>query len=178
MMKVVVDTNVLLVANEQHDGVGPDCVAICVRRLLALKAEGVVVVDDGFRILGEYLGKTRPNASKGAGDKFLKWLLQNTGNPSRVQTVSVTERETDHFDQFPDHGLQREFDPPDRKFVAVANGHPDKPPIWQAADCKWLHWYAALAVTGISVDFLCPEDVCKFYEAKFPGTPLPALPGG
>jgi len=178
MMKVVVDTNVLLVANDQHGDVSPDCVETCVRRLLALQAEGVVVVDDGFRILGEYQRKARVSPAKGVGDLFLKWLLRNAGNPRHVQSVSISEHAADHFDEFPDHDLQLEFDPPDRKFVAVANSHPDKPPIWQAADCKWLNWSAALAVTGISVDFLCTEDVCRFYEAKFPGSPVPALPGG
>ena len=32
-MRAVIDTNVLLVANEQHADVSPDCVATCVRRL-------------------------------------------------------------------------------------------------------------------------------------------------
>jgi len=37
-VKAVVDTNVLLVANGQHDDVSPECVIACVERLLALQA--------------------------------------------------------------------------------------------------------------------------------------------
>lgn len=52
-MRAVVDTNVLLVANGQHAEVSPDCVIACVKRLQTLEKKGVVVIDDGFRILGE-----------------------------------------------------------------------------------------------------------------------------
>lgn len=175
-MRAVVDTNVLLIANGQHADVSPECVQTCVRQLQALKADGLVIVDDGFRILSEYLNKTRISPPKGAGDVFLKWLMQNSGNPQHVQTVSITETSADHFDEFPDGALQPSFDAPDRKFAAVANAHPDKPPIWQAADCKWLNWWTALAAAGVTVEFLCPADACRFYEKKFPNQPVPALP--
>ena len=39
-MRAVIDTNVLLVANEQHADVSPDCVAACVRRLVEMQAHG------------------------------------------------------------------------------------------------------------------------------------------
>lgn len=175
-MTVVVDTNVLLVANGRHADVSPDCVETCVQRLLDLQAGGTVVVDDGFRILGEYHHKTQLNPPKGVGDVFLKWLLRNVGNPQRVHTVAITEPAADRFDEFPDATLQDDFDPPDRKFAAVANAHPDKPPILQAADCKWLDWWAALAAQGVAVEFLCPTDACRFYANKFPTRPTPALP--
>ncbi|MGH8498629.1 MAG: hypothetical protein ACRERV_07480, partial [Methylococcales bacterium] len=68
------------------------------------------------------------------------------------------------------------FDPPDRKFAAVANAHPDKPPVWQATDCKWLDWWSRLKKVGVTIEFLCPEDVYQFYRAKFPGKTLPPLP--
>ena len=57
-MRAVIDTNVLLVANGQHVDVSPDCVIACVQRLLAMEKAGVTVIDDGFRILGEYQHKT------------------------------------------------------------------------------------------------------------------------
>ncbi len=77
MMKAVIDTNVLLVANRQHEEVSPGCVIECVRRLQAMEKTGVTVIDDGFRILGEYQHKTRLNPPKGVGDVFLKWLLRD-----------------------------------------------------------------------------------------------------
>lgn len=175
-MKAVIDTNVLLVANRQHDDVSPECVQECVKRLLSMQKGGITVVDAGFRILREYQNKTHPNQPKGVGDVYLKWLLQNSGNPRYIEQVSVTESEADTFVEFPCSELQPAFDAPDRKFVAVANAHPDKPPIWQAADCKWLDWWKELARQGVRVDFLCPEDACRFYRGKFPNKPEPELP--
>ena len=176
MMRAVIDTNVLLVANGQHSEVSMECVTECVRRLQAMEKTGVTVIDDGFRILGEYQNKTSLNPPKGVGDVFLKWLLRNAGNPARVELVSLTESEQDRFTEFPDPALEPSFDAPDRKFVAVAHAHPDKPPIWQAADCKWLDWWPSLQAKGVRVEFLCPEDACGFYRNKFPGKPLAALP--
>lgn len=175
-MRAVIDTNVLLVANEQHTDVSTECVTECVRRLQAMEKTGVTVIDDGFRILGEYQNKTSLNPPKGVGDVFLKWLLRQAGNPTRVEQISLTELAENEFAEFPDTTLQPAFDAPDRKFAAVAHAHPDKPSVWQAADCKWLDWWPALQAKGVRVEFLCPEDACGFYRNKFPGKPLPALP--
>jgi len=175
-MRAVIDTNVLLVANEQHADVSAECVIECIQRLQDMQKSGITVIDDGFRILGEYKHKTSLNPPKGVGDVFLKWLLRQAGNPARVEQISLTEPSENEFAEFPDTILQSAFDAPDRKFAAVANAHHDKPPVWQAADCKWLDWWSALQVKGVRVEFLCPDDVCKFYNKKFPGKPQPALP--
>ena len=177
MMRAVIDTNVLLVANEQHADVSPDCVTECVQRLQAMEKSGVTVIDDGYRILGEYQHKTSLYPPKGVGDVFLKNLLRNMANPARVEQVSLTELAENEFAEFPDADLQQVFDPPDRVFVAVAHAHPDKPPVLQAADCKWLDWWPALKAKGVDVEFLCPGDACAFYRNKFPNKALPALPG-
>lgn len=177
MMRAVIDTNVLLVANGQHADVSTDCVTECVQRLQAMEKSGVTVVDDGFRILGEYQHKTSLYPPKGVGDVFLKNLLRNMANPARVEQVSLTELAANEFAEFPGAALQQVFDPPDRKFAAVAHAHPDKPPVLQAADCKWLDWWPALQAAGVDVEFLCPGDACAFYRNKFPNKALPALPG-
>jgi hypothetical protein len=176
MMRAVIDTNVLLVANGQHADVSPECVVECVRRLQAMERAGITVIDDGFRILSEYKHKTSLNPPKGVGDVFLKWLLRQAGNPARVEQISLSELAENEFAEFPDAALQSAFDAPDRKFAAVAHAHPDKPPIWQAADCKWLDWWPALRASGIRVEFLCPNDACGFYRKKFPYKPMPELP--
>lgn len=175
-MKAVIDTNVLLVANGDHAEVSAECRAECVRRLQAMQAFGVAVIDDEFRILGEYLRKTKVNPPKGVGDVFLKWLLREANNPGRVEQVTLTETAGDWFSEFPAAGLQPLFDAPDRKFAAAAYAHPDRPPIWQAADCKWLDWWQPLRAQGVHVEFLCEQDACRFYAKKFPYKSAPALP--
>ena len=175
-MRSVIDTNVLLVANGQHADVSIDCVVECGNRLQAMKTTGVTIVDDGYRILGEYQHKTSLHPPKGVGDVFLKWLLREAGNLDRVEQVNLTELAENEFAEFPDPILQPMFDAPDRKFAAVAHAHPEKPPIWQAADCKWLDWWPVLREKGVRVEFLCPDDACGFYRNKFPNKPLPTLP--
>jgi hypothetical protein len=175
MNAVVIDTNVLLVANQQHEDISPECVLACSQKLLWAQQHGVVVIDDAYRIISEYCNKPDANGTR-VGDAFLKWLLQNQSNPARVHQVAITETLADHFAEFPDHALQPQFDAPDRKFPTVANSHSAKPPVLQAADCKWMNWWPALHATGIVVDFVCPADICGFYGNKFPGQPLPALP--
>lgn len=176
-MRAVIDTNVLRVAARQHKDVSDDCVEICVKQLLLIQRDGVVFIDDGYRILGEYLKNPPLMNSNTVGGKFLKWLMQNQANTQRVVQVAITEAPTDFFSEFPDHALQPAFDAPDRKFAAVANAHPCKPVILQAADSKWLDWWPALQQKGVEVDFLCPEDACRFYQKKFPSKQIPTIPG-
>lgn len=176
MSAVVIDTNVLLVANGSHPNASAACRAECVTRLHARQKAGVVVIDDAWRILNEYQQKTYPNQPKGVGDVFLKWLLQNRANPQRVHQVPLTETAPKEFAEFPDAALQLQFDASDRMFAAAAHAHPAKPPIWQAADCKWLAWWPQLKAQGLTVEFLCPADVRQVYASKFPKRPVPDLP--
>ena len=175
-MTVVVDTNVILVANDSHAEVSPECVLECVERLSRVMESGSIAIDDGHRILGEYLHKTSPGNGKGVGDIFVKWVLANMGNAQRVQQVPLHELNADQFAEFPAGPLEAVFDLSDRKFAAVANAHPAKPPIWQAADCKWLDWWPELKAHGVDVMFLCSDDVCQFYAKKFPKKSIPLLP--
>ena len=85
----------------------------------------------------------------------MKWVHDNRWSLHASHRVSITKN-NDSYEEFPVHeGLDR-FDRSDRKFVAAANAHPDKPPILQATDTKWWGWKNALAEVGISVDFICP----------------------
>lgn len=173
MTLAVVDTNVILVANNAHAEASPECVLECVTRLQKLMATGSVAIDDAYRILSEYQNKTSPRKGKGVGDLFVKWVL-NKGK--KVHQVGLTEVGEHQFLEFPDAALEAQFDPPDRKFAAVAHAHPRKPPVWQAVDCKWVDWWPALKKHGVDVDFLCEKDACRFYKKKFPQKPPPKFP--
>lgn len=176
MTEVVVDTNVLLVAEGKHPDVSEECVLSCVARLQQIMRGEVVVLGDDYQMLGEYQNKLDAKRGKGAGTVFLKWLLQRQSNAQHVVQVTINEYAENQYREFPVPSLEHEFDPPDRKFPAVSNAHPAKPQILQASDCKWLRWWPELQAAGISVHFLCPDDVCRFYENKFPDELAPALP--
>lgn len=176
MTRAVVDTNVLLVANKDHEDVSEDCIIACIEAIDEIRRQGVVVIDDEWKILGEYHHKLNPNKGQPElGDAFLKWLLQRQANTRHVVQVPVSESAQYWFEEFPSHDLQREFDPPDRKFIAVAAADGGNPRVFQAADCKWLSWWPQLAEAGIRFRFVCPEDVKRFYRGKFDDL-VPELP--
>ncbi len=167
MSVAVVDTNVVLVANGQHADVSRTCVATCAVELQNIMQSGRLALDDQFRILGEYLHKTQPKKGNRPGDAFVKWALQNRVNVMRVDSVTLQAHDTRGFESFPNDAELANFDDPDRKFVAVANAHPAKPPVLQAADSKWLDWAPALARHDVAVEFLCKSDITRFHEKKF-----------
>lgn len=167
MSVAVVDTNVVLVANGQHQDISPECVKNCALVLEDIMKNGRLALDDSFRILLEYQNKTQPKKGNRPGDAFIKWALNNRCNEKRIDQVTLLEDDKRGFESFPDDPDLKNFDAPDRKFVAVSGAHPDKPPIAQAADSKWLDWAPALQRHGIKVDFLCKTDIQQFHENKF-----------
>ncbi len=126
-----------------------------------------IAMDDAFEILREYQNKTSPKTSNKPGDAFVKWALQNNANPKKCDLVKLTAHDERVYDSFPEDARLANFDPSDRKFVAVSAAHPDHPPIIQAADSKWLRWKSALKDHGISVEFSCPDDIQRFHDKKF-----------
>jgi hypothetical protein len=167
MSVVVIDTNVVLVANGQHQDVSESCVAACALRLEAVMKSGKLALDDRFQILSEYQNKTKPKIGNRPGDAFVKWALRNNANPTRVDAIAIEDHKVRGYESFPDDPTLATFDPPDRKFVAVANAHPKKPSILQAADSKWLDWEASLGKHALTIVFVCPDDIKGFHDNKF-----------
>lgn len=161
MMKAVVDTNVAVVANGKSSQAPPACIAACARRLLDLTQGGRLVLDDGWFIVREYMQNLRESGQPGSGNTFLKWVLTNHRNPERCELVRITPKDegaTD-FEEFPGAPGLANFHGKDRKFVAVAIAHPDRPPILQAVDAEWWDVREDLKNVGVTVDFLCPDDI-------------------
>lgn len=158
-MHVVVDTNVLIVANRRETQASPQCVLNCIRKLESIQKIQVLVIDDGWRIIKEYRKKVSSSGQPGIGDAFLKWVLTNHNNSTRCEKVSITEIADNHYAEFPTDPALGQFDLSDRKFVAVALMHPAHPPIVNAVDSDWLLWQIPLEANGIQIDFLCPDDL-------------------
>lgn len=163
----IVDTNVALVSN-QASTAGPECVMACTKALQDIMGGGQVVIDDGWRIVGEYKRKLNPSGQPGPGNAFLKWLLTNYADPDRCTQIAITPLDNDpeDFEQFPESLRCIGFDRSDRKFVAVAVAHSNSPPILQALDSKWWGWRENLRQAGIAVAFLCQEEIAAKYEEK------------
>jgi hypothetical protein len=165
--KCLVDTNVPKTANlathpDPFSDVSETCVLACIEAVEHVIKKRGLIIDAGDEIFDEYRQQVSMKGQPGVGDRFMKWVHDNRWSLPASQRVTVTKN-GDSYDEFPVHGGLKDFDKSDRKFVAVANAHPDKPPILQATDSKWWGWKDSLAEVGIAVTFLCPE----YVEAKY-----------
>ena len=161
-MRVIVDTNVPLVANGTADQASEDCVETCIDRLMQITEGNVkLVLDNQRRIIEEYRNKLNPGGFPGVGDAFLKWVEINWANPQQCDLVSITpidDLEID-FQEFPTDPALQDFDPDDRKFIAVALAHSEKPPILQAVDSAWWNYRDVFHRNGVTIDFICENDI-------------------
>lgn len=153
----VVDTNVLIVANNKAPQASLECVLSCIEYLNNLRKSDILVIDNNWLIINEYRRKNSVSGQPGVGDAFLKWVLTNRTNSKHCEEVPITQLAENDFAEFPRSSSLAGFDPSDRKFVAVAVAHPQRPAIANAVDSDWRNFESALAEHGIKVDFLCPE---------------------
>lgn len=78
------------------------------------------------------------------------------------QYITVTgDRE---YAEFPSSPSLDGFDVSDKKFIAVANAHPEHPHIVEGTDSLWWGFRDALNNIGIHIYFLCEEYVRTKYE--------------
>ena len=159
-MVVIVDTNVAVVANGQSPQASSSCVDTCINRLEGIvRGEEKLVLDNGWIILGEYLRNLRSTGEPGAGDSFLRWILMNKDDRCDLVPIKPLDGSENEFEEFPNDPALEGFDPDDRKFIAVACAHPEKPPILQAVDSQWLDFRDALRENGVTVAFICEDDI-------------------
>ena len=154
----VVDVNVAIVANgNRTPNANADCVIACVNALQNIVRNGVLVIDDGMKILKSYLDHLSPSGQPGVGDLFMQWIWENQSVPNRVERVGLTPNVATEFEQFPtDHRLSG-FDRSDRIYVAVALGSRRSPEILNAVDTDWWHHRIALEENSVHLYFLCMQ---------------------
>ena len=158
-MTVVVDTNVVVVANGKSQQASATCVLTCVERLQQIMdGEVKLVLDDGRRILDEYMRNLRSSGAD-VGDRFLRWLLINKDMYCDFVSITPIEGSENEFHEFPTDPALANFDPADRKFIAVAIAHSDQPPILQAVDSVWWNYRDTLKQNGVTIDFVCEDDI-------------------
>lgn len=159
MSAFVVDTNVPVVANGRAEQASPRCVFACVRALEGAYRDGVIVLDDGGRVLREYVKNLSRSGQPGAGDFFMKWVWQNQAVRERCEQVTITPRASDpeDYEEFPRDAALVGFDRSDRKFVAVALASSRRPTVLNAVDSDWWDFGAALAQHGVRINNLCPD---------------------
>lgn len=164
-LRCVVDTNVATTANQRNPAAPADCVAASAAALNEVMKRGHVFLDDGGRIMEEYRRNLSGKGEPGAGDAFLKWLLTEEWSGKRVTRIMITSR-PDEEEDFVELPVGNDYDPSDRKFLAVAAASPKHPPVLQALDSKWWGWQDELREIGVKIHFLCPDAIKQKYEKK------------
>ncbi|MCX6582421.1 MAG: hypothetical protein NT166_19795 [Candidatus Aminicenantes bacterium] len=169
MNSYIIDTNVLVVANDKYDKAGFEDVFECQRFLIDIqKNEKRLSVDSLGLIFNEYFNHARMAGQPGIGDAFVKWLWDNQGYESICEQVEITP-DTDGtrgFLEFPGEKSLENFDWSDRKFVAVAVSSKFDALICNASDSDWWIFKKPLEKVGVKIKFLCPELVKKTLYIK------------
>ncbi len=169
----LVDTNVPKTANlalrpDKVPAEKVDCVNACVDAIEHVIEKRCLVIDDGEEIFDEYRNQLSMAGQPGIGDQFMKWVHDNRWTLPPANRVKITKN-GDSYHQFPNDASLTSFDRSDRKFVAVANRHPRKPPILESVDFKWWGWKDALGQVGIRVIFMDPAYAEAEYLKKHGG---------
>ena len=166
--RCVIDTNVAITANDIKGDASPTCISACAHALRDVMVDGHVFVDEEGQIVAEYRSHLSAKGQPGPGDLFFKWLLTHEWGQQRVTRVSLTSKgeNLDGFEELPDPPDGVKYDPSDKKFLAVAAAHPERPTILQASDSKWWGWRTSLKGIGVEVHFLCADEISSKYKKK------------
>ncbi|MGE7775520.1 hypothetical protein ACQKLP_12400 [Chitinophaga sp. NPDC101104] len=164
MSEVIIDTNIPLVAGGYSDM--PDsCRESCIQLIdEIIENKHIVIIDNIYKIIGEYENKIQYISEVNYARQFLKWVYTNQGNDTRIRSVELTEIAENEYEEFPDE--IEDFDHSDRKFVAVAIANDYKAPIYQASDSKWIGWEQSLNEVGVQVVFLCKKSLAEKFRKK------------
>lgn len=153
----VVDTNVAIAANGRNTHADPDCQRACIKELLTVCQDKVIVIDDLGLIFDEYKQNLHFGGTPGVGDMFFKHVYNHQYNPRHVKRVSVTLCDDDNrgFEELP----QNRLDKSDRKFLATALKA--QAAILNATDSDWSEHDALTSQLGVRVLQLCPQHATK-----------------
>ena len=153
MNPVVVDENVLWVADGRDNSANSACVDAALDRLALVKAEEQLIIDSRDLILDQYAAAVDHVPPYKPAREFLLWLYENRGG-ERVFEVDVQPTDDDSFVEFPDDDPLANFDHDDRKWVAVAIASGLNPPIVSATDSDYVEFETALK-RHVRLEILC-----------------------
>jgi len=160
---VILDTNVLIVADGRTPQAPASCVVACAEALEAATHD-VVWLDTAGEILQEYQNNLNRTYPLGVMATFFVELQSNLGVPERCRSVSLTHNADRVYEEFPEDPALVGFDRSDRKFVAVALACGVNPDVLNAVDSDWWHYRAALAAGGVKLIFVCPDLIDRWQE--------------
>ena len=167
--KCIVDTNVLIMANEDvacADKDALECIEACCNEIENICCYGKLILDTDGEIENEYRKHLRPEGSPGLGDYFYKWVHDYGYNPQYCLRLKIN-KVGNSYREFPEDEDLSTFDLSDRKFVALACVDNKEAIILEAKDCKWLNFKEIFTRLQIKVRFINENYLRKIYRKKF-----------
>ena len=170
MNKYIIDANVVLLSGTPVKEIPQDqllCAKKCfdfIKKFME-NPDSNLVLDAEGRILKEYRGAGTLGGSPNMATMFCKWAHQHMPRDAE-DFISLEETGENVFAVYPDSEELKAFDPPDRKYIALAYGHRQKPPIAEASDSKWWGIRKELDKNGIKVLFIDEDYIKKKYMQK------------
>ena len=168
MDAVIIDTNVLVVANGKDAApqATQECIIRCQARLADIfRGSEKVLLDDKKRIIQEYRNNLNEKG-RGHGDQFWLELMRRMWREQekfvKVDITPLAENGTD-FEEFPnDDPSLKNFHKKDRKFVAVALAYQresgQEAPILIADDSGWEEFRTSLESHGVRINSICDDN--------------------
>jgi hypothetical protein len=172
---IIIDTNVPVLAGSQTEDIPEDqisCAIACnefIHRLISSNENQRVVLDYERRILTEYRNNCISKNEDGMSILFLNWIYEYLASRVAVERdlVSLVSIGEDTFSPYPENQKLKDFDPADRKFIALAFVHPEHPAIIEGTDSEWWGIRDELRHAGIVVRFLDEKYVKAKYAKKY-----------
>ncbi len=166
--KVILDTNVPAKAATAPNLCPLEELAVqgkCMEYIFELiNGQTKLVLDADYEIVKEY--RNNVDKTSNMGILFLKWLDQYLGRIEMCDLLKLEKDGNGEYVFFPLDDDTKDFDPNDRKFIALANFHLEKPPIIEGTDGKWWGYVVAFRKYGIEIHFLDEEYAQKMYKKK------------
>lgn len=156
---LVIDTNVLAIAERLNADASDDCVAACLGLVLRIREGYPLAVDAGDEILSEYLGTLRNAGTAGVAVKLVEVLWRTRYGNAACHRVAITPAADPpgSYEEVPD--ALRDFDTDDQKFIAVAAAVIGGAPIAAGLDGEWWDRRNDFAAAGVNVQFACLGDL-------------------
>lgn len=126
--------------------------------------ESKLALDLNYEIITEYRNRIPRNTN--IGSIFWKWFDTYLGTISLDDFVKLDRDKNGNYIAFPLEERTKDFDFSDRKFVALARTHSERPPIVEAADGKWLGFIEVFEEYGVHIEFLDIDYAAMMYNRK------------
>lgn len=152
-MRVVIDTNVLIAANQRATHATSACAAACAQLLRRAHGGDVLLEDTANLVFDEYRRYLRPSGQPGPGDWFFRWYLENRWSAARVAQIDVGGDSATVSAHVP-IALQS-MDRSDHKWIAIyliGKGQA----LYNALDSDWSEHARAFRDAAVCVVELCP----------------------